>query len=209
MTRKLKALGLAFVAVLAMGALSASAASAASFHSEAAHTILSGEQPTGTNDVFTTNAGTVTCQNATYSGTTSSATTSTVTVTPSYSGCTAFGFVNATIDVNGCTYTFNAGNDDLIITCSGNPITVTAFNCHVKVASQEATAGISYDNAGSGTSRDVTATANITGLKYTQESKSFPGCTNGSFTNGTYKGAGTVKGSNTAGTESVGIWQTP
>jgi len=208
MTRKLKTLGLAFVAVLAFGALSATAASAAtSFHSEQAHTILDGAQPVAEDDVFTVKAGTVKCTSATYSGTTSSATTTTVTVTPAYSGCTAFGFVSTPIDVNGCTYTFNATNDDLVISCAGSPITVTAFNCYVKVGSQTASTGISYSTAGSGTSRDVTAKANITGLKYSQESKSFPGCTGGSFEDGKYVGSGTVTGTNTTG-GAVGIWWT-
>jgi hypothetical protein len=44
MNRKLKALGLAFVALLALTGLS-SAAIAAEFHSETAHTSISGEQP--------------------------------------------------------------------------------------------------------------------------------------------------------------------
>jgi len=207
MTRKLKALGLAFVAVLAFGALSATAASAASFHSEVEHTIIDGAQPVAEDDVFTVNAGTVKCTSATYTGTQSTATNETVTVTPSYSGCTAFGFVNAPIDVNGCTYTFNAANDDLIITCpEGKTITVTAFNCHVDVGSQTIGTGISYHNGGSGKTRDVTATANLSGLTYTQTSKTFPGCTNGTFTNGTYKGSGTVTGTNTAG-EQIGIWK--
>jgi hypothetical protein len=51
----------------------------------------------------------------------------------------------------------------------------------------------------------VTATANLSGIKYTQESKSFPGCANGTFTNGTHKGSATVVGTNTTG-EAVGIW---
>jgi hypothetical protein len=209
MTRKLKALGLAFVAVLAFGALSATAASAAtSFHSEQAHTIIDGTQPVAEDDVFTVKAGTVKCTSATYSGTTEAATTTTVKVTPAYSGCTAFGFVSTPVDVPaGCTYTFNATNDDLAIACTGSPITVTAFNCHVKVGTQTATSGISYSTAGSGTARDVTVKANITGLKYTQESKSFPGCTNGTFEDGKYVGSGTVTGTNTAG-GAVGIWWT-
>jgi hypothetical protein len=205
MIRKLKTFGLALGAVLALGALSATTAPAASFHSEAAHTTLSGSQMVATDDVWTINAGTIRCGYTSYSGTTTAATTETITVTPAYSECTAFGFVNAPIDVNGCTYTFNAGNDDLIIACPvGKTITVTAFNCHVSVGSQSIASSITYDNAGSGNFREVWPTLNLSGLKYTQVSKSFPGCTNGAFTNGTFKGSLDVRGTGTSGF--VGVW---
>ena len=206
MIRKFKTLGLAFVAVLAFGALSASAASAAGFHSEVSHTILDGAQPVAEDDVRTVNAGTTKCTSITYVGTMSAATTESFTLTPAHSGCTAFGFINAPIDTNGCTYTFNASNDDMIVTCpEGKTITITAFNCHVSIGSQTIGSGISFHTGGSGKTRDITLTLNLSGTKYTQASKSFPGCTNGTFSNGTYKGSITITGTNTAG-EQVGIW---
>jgi hypothetical protein len=204
MTRKLKALGLVFVAVLALGALSATAASAASFHYEQTHTMITGGQPHGEDDIWTVNAGTVKCQSSYYTGTTSSATTETFTVTPEYGLCSAFGFINVPIDVNGCTYTFNVSGF-FNISCLSGEITVTAFNCHVKIGTQTFLGG-SYDNSGSGKSRDVTATLKLSGLKYTQESKSFPGCTKGSFINGTFSSSATFVGTNTFG-EQIGIWK--
>jgi hypothetical protein len=218
MNRKLKALGLTFVALLALAGFS-SMVMAAEFHSETAHTTISGEQPAETNDVFTVKAGTVTCKSATYAGTTTSATTSEITVTPTYTECTAFGFVGATIDVpggnkpaganGGCDYRFtpSTATSQLHIVCgAGEFITVTTFNCDVHVGSQTAT-GITYTNAGSGNGRDVTVNANITGLTYTQTNTSFPFCTGGAgtFTDGKYVGKGTVFGKNTAG-EAVGVW---
>ncbi|HEX7280184.1 MAG TPA: hypothetical protein VF255_11255 [Solirubrobacterales bacterium] len=204
MTRKLKALGLALVAVFAMSALSAASASAVEFHSEAAHTELRAEQHAG-EDTFSVNAGTVRCSHATYTGTESSATSTAQTVTPAYTGCKAFGFVNTTIDTNGCTYTFDSNANNVDIACPSSPITVTAFNCWVTVGAQNNIGPVTYTNSGSGSSRDVTVDVNITGISYTQHSKSFPGCTNGSFTNGTYTGSATVRGFNTAG-EQVGVW---
>jgi hypothetical protein len=217
MNRKLKALGLALIAVAAM-AFSASAAMAAEFHSEATHTILSGSQVG--EDKFKVNAGTVTCGEATYSGTQATATAETQTVTPTYSECKAFGFVNTTIDVNGCTYTFNANNSGITITCSGSPITVTAFNCWVTVGSQTINSGVTYTNevtkdkvgeelVATENTRDVKVSVNLTGITYTQHSKSFPGCsTNGGNprSDGTYEGAATVRGFNTEGTQ-VGVWK--
>jgi hypothetical protein len=205
MIRNRKTLGLVLAAVLAIGGLSASNASAASFHSEVEHTIIDGEQSPGTNDLMRFNAGTWTCNSITYTGTTTTATNTSLTVTPTWKECTAFGFVNITIDVNGCTYVFNAGGS-FQISCPGNPITVTAFNCHIKIGSQTFPSGITYDNAGTGTGRDMSFTINFSGLTYTQESKSFPGCSNGTFNNGTYEGNATVTGTDTAGSP-VGVWR--
>src|SRR6187200_367988 len=113
MNHKFKAFGLALIAVAAM-AISASAATAASFHSEVSSTTLSGGQLG--EDVLTANAGSVTCSEVSYSGAQASTTSETATVTPSYSGCKAFGFINSLIDVNGCGFTFNSG---VQISCPG------------------------------------------------------------------------------------------
>jgi hypothetical protein len=206
MNRKLKALGLALAAVMALAAFSGSA-SAAEFHSEVAHTQISGNQVGS--DVFTTNAGTVKCSETTYSGTqTTGVTSSESKVTPKYGGCTAFGFIGATIDVNGCTYIFTPNTEpSLHIVCGEKPIEVTTPTCVVTVGSLTVNHGVVYTNEGAGTSRDIRVKVNLTGLTYTQHNKSFPNCTGGAgtFTNGTYTGEATVKGANTAGTQ-VGIW---
>ncbi|HEX7278554.1 MAG TPA: hypothetical protein VF255_02915 [Solirubrobacterales bacterium] len=204
MTRKLKALGLALVAVFAMSALSAASASAIEFHSAVAHTELRAEQHAG-EDTFTVNAGTVRCSHVTYAGTESFATSSFQTVTPTYTGCRAFGFVSTTIDTNGCSFHFSSNGQSFSIFCgAGNPMAVTAFNCWVTVGTQLNAGFVVHTNQG-GTPIDVTVDMNITGIKYTQHSKSFPGCTNGTFTNGTYTGSATMQGFNTVG-EQIGIW---
>jgi hypothetical protein len=204
MNRKLTALGLAIAAVLAMAAMSVSVASAAEFHSEVEHTILTGEQVG--EDVFTVNAGTVKCKKANYEGTQAAKTTTTQTVKPTYSECVAFGFVNTPIDTNGCEYTFHTEGPTTDIVCpAGKSIVVTAFNCEVKVGSQNGLKTVSFKTEGAGTSRDVKTNVELAGIAYSQTSKSFPGCTAGNFTNGTYKGAATVKGETTTGV-SVGVW---
>lgn len=207
MNRKIKALGMAFAAVLVVGAFSAASASA-EFHSEVDHTTITASQPTTVDDVFTVKAGTVKCKSATYTGTSTTKTSEDITVTPAYAECTAFGFVSTAIDVNGCTYTFTTTEtQQLHILCpEGKAITVTAFNCWVHVGAQTAS-GITYTNEGSGSARDVTVDASITGMTYTQTSKSFPGCSNGTFTDGKYVGGATVKGTDTNGNP-VGIWKT-
>jgi hypothetical protein len=210
MNRKLKTLGVAFASVIAMAVFAGSAsATLALFHSETGHTEIKGEQEG--QDVFTTNTGSVQCKTVTYTGTASTGTPTELDVAPTFSGCSTFGFVNMPIDTNGCHYKFKSHPTTppvLHILCPTAPITITAFNCYVTIGSQTVSHGISYTNKGAGTTRDITVDVNISseeGLTYTQHSKSFPGCSNGTFTNGTYTGLTTVKATNTAGTQ-VGIW---
>jgi hypothetical protein len=218
MNRKLKALGLALVAVFALAAMSAATASAEEFHSETAHTTYTGAQVA--EDIFTVNAGTVKCKKAEYAGTQSVATSKEATVSPTYKECTAFGFVNTTIDVNGCGYIFtrtpvNGDESSIHIECpAGNSIVVTAFNCEVTVPAQTLSGGVTYTNEGAGTTRSIIVDVNLTGITYIQHSKSFPGCktegTTGAgatslFHDGTYSGSATITGANTA-SEHVGIW---
>jgi len=210
MIRNLKAMGLALVAVLALGAVVASSASASTFEAESYPVTLTGSQ-IGT-DVFTTNAGTVSCTNATYHGS-SSAASSTVEVAPTYSGCTAFGFINTPIDVNGCKYLFHsgaknsadnyAGTVDIVCpkveteggTIHNTSIVVTGAGCTVTIGSQSGLSGITFvDNTTASPKKDVTTKIAISQkIAYTVDA----GCSTtkaGSFTNGSYTGEATVTG---------------
>ncbi|HEX7278881.1 MAG TPA: hypothetical protein VF255_04565 [Solirubrobacterales bacterium] len=205
MTRKLKALGPLIVVLIGVTAFAPSA-SAANFHSEVAHTQISGEGSPFFSG-FSFNAGKVSCGTETFSGTQAAATTSELNLTPSFPGyCTAFGFISTVVDVNGCSFKLTpSSHPDLHIVCPGNPITITGFNCHVTIGSQTVNTGVTYVNNGVGATREITASLNLTGLTYTQSSKSFPGCTNGTFNNGTYQNPIRLKGATTIGTQ-VGIW---
>jgi hypothetical protein len=211
MNRKLKALGLALIAVAAMAAFSVSVASASEFHSAGSHTALSGTQVG--EDKFKVNAGTVTCTSANYSGTQTTATSTSIRVLPSYGGCKAFGFINATIDVNGCEYEFTAGSGSsagVDIVCPvGKLIVVTAFNCEVTVPAQIPQGQATITNV----SNHTTVVVALSGITYIQHSKEFPGCnTKGTnneattfFHDGTYEGHATVKGFTTEGGE-IKVW---
>lgn len=203
MNRKLKILGALLAAMMAIGAASASAEPL--FHSEVEHTIGDGEQ-TGSNMVFSVNAGTITCSTVTGSGTMVGKTFKEATATPTFSGCTAFGFVNATVDTNGCSNVITADIEVHLVCPAGKTMQVTAFNCWISIPPQSATS-VEYVNTGSGSSRTILARESGTGIHYTQTSKSFPGCSNGTFTNGTATGEILTKGTDTAGKQ-VGIWWT-
>jgi hypothetical protein len=201
---KLKRTGITFVAVIAALSMSAAAAQAAEFHSEASHTIVNGTQIGEA--VLTVNAGTVKCKQFTTSATQSSATVTTIANTGSFSECSAFGFINTTIDVNGCQLEANANTGEVNVVSCPTPLTITAFNCWITIGEQTGLKTVTYSNEGSGKTRSIRVKTNVSGIKYTQDSKSFPGCTNGTFTNGTFVGEGQAKGQNTTG-EQVGIWK--
>ena len=108
MTHKLKTLGVAFFAVLALAAVMASAASAKNYTASSYPTTGTATSAVG-NDKLTTEGGTAECQSH-YQGTLA-ATSSQLTLTPTYTNCKAFGFLNATVHTNGC--------DFLLTTASG------------------------------------------------------------------------------------------
>jgi len=109
MTRNLKALGLALVAMFAMSAMAASAAQAQTqgeFTAAASPATLTGD---GGGDKFTAAGTTVTCSDADFHSPLTNVPTTTVTITPIYTGCTV-GTLPATVTMNNCDYMFHAGN---------------------------------------------------------------------------------------------------
>jgi hypothetical protein len=64
MTRKIEALGLALVALLALSVVGASAASAAEFHSTSSHTLLSAGQTTEESFTVGSGFGAIKCKTA-------------------------------------------------------------------------------------------------------------------------------------------------
>lgn len=106
MTRNLKALGLALVATLALGATGAPGASADeehSFRSSVEDTVLTGSS--ASTHVFTFTGGIyISCTVASLEGTNIGTTRDTLTVHPKYSSCTYSIGGSATIHTNGCNY---------------------------------------------------------------------------------------------------------
>ena len=86
MNRKLKALGVAVVAVLAMSAVVASGAQATKFTAAEYPASLHGTQPEGAKHSFKYGSATVECSTATFAGTLSEA-SSEVGIEPTYEGC--------------------------------------------------------------------------------------------------------------------------
>jgi hypothetical protein len=179
MTRKLKMLGMAFVAVLALTAVSASAASATNYTASAYPTTGTGTSALG-NDVFTTEGGKVECASH-FEGTLTKASPE-LTVKAKYTSCKAFGFVNATVDMGTCDYLFTepvGGVAPVDVTCTTtasepkvvDPITITAGTCKVTIGAQKTSGGATITNTGT----DVTVQANVSGVGYNVVTDGF-GC---------------------------------
>jgi uncharacterized membrane protein len=165
MTRNLKALGLALVAMLAMSAVVASAASAQA--TTAKFTAMDNTYPEsfhGTNaagqETFATEAGTFECA-STFSGSVAAATQHFV-VTPVYSGCKAFGPWNATVAMEGCTYTYQITTTltnphryqaHVAVVCPpGKAIKVVAGTCEIAIPAQPGLTTVDLENNATTTS---------------------------------------------------------
>lgn len=193
MNRKLKILGHVLVAVMALSAVAASAASAANFTAASYPVSLHGEQPAEPKHVFYVGDGEVECETVTFTGTSTSA-SETQTITPYYGGtgaCEAFGFVGATVQVNGCDYLFNVTGTVNLVCPTGREIKISdnLGICTVHVKPQTGINGISYAN--NGNHLDVTAASTnihavITGA--------FCPATVKTHTNAAYSGKVTLKG---------------
>jgi hypothetical protein len=130
MIRKIKALGLASVAAAAMSVVAAASVQASELHvAHQGNAVITGSQTQ--QHVLTTSAGTVTCSTATFEGALSSGggsqiTAQELTLTPTYSGCQAFG-LGAQVRMNGCKFriTWKGGSE---VTTAGT-WWVHIYNC--------------------------------------------------------------------------------
>lgn len=200
MHRKLKVMGLALVAALALTAVMASAASA-QFTSTAEHTIISGSQTTAHKFTAGSGIGGISCTTATFAGTAVNKTESTQTVNPTYSGCSdSFGRTVHVVS-NTLEYHFLSGASKGSVTLTGKIVlTVTSGtpDCTITIEGDQTNNGISYENLG-GTS-GVKVTTNTNNVKSSVEGGFFAcGTSTTSNTAGTYTGTTVVTGKDTAG----------
>jgi hypothetical protein len=228
MARNLKTLGLLFCAMLALGVVIASAASGQTtekkFHSEIEPTTLTGTALEA--QVFRTAANeAVICNTVEITSTIATKTATEIKAIPHYSNCTAespVGNIPAHIDTNSCYYTFTidteieshhkfSGPVHVKCTTPGDSITVTTTflggtqQC-LHIPEQTPTVPtVDYTNEGATNTRDIKVTPTVEGITYTKTSI----CGSGTFNNGTYKGAVTVKGEeDKVNGAQKGIWVT-
>jgi hypothetical protein len=167
-----KMLGLALVAMLALSAVAASSASAAleEFKSTSSPVTIKGKQET--KHKFTVDGSSVECSTATFqSGSVTTPRTS-LLITPTYSGCKAFGFVGASVEMNGCKYEFlqpNSLEGNVKFACGTNKARVfSSFlgsECEVLIGETGNTnlSKVTYKNEPTSPTK-VLVTANVTGI---------------------------------------------
>jgi hypothetical protein len=226
MTRKLKAIGLALVAVFALSAVAASGASASSFTSfNTANSTMeggtfSGDQTTTHKFTAGTGVGAFTCATAHFSGSSATGTETELTVTPEYSNCheELLG-VTYTIHItmNGCDYKYHIASGtaddwegtedikcpegkviDIKITKSGSEET----KCTIEIGPQTGLNRIKYHNNTAASPTDIEVTTETNNITSTTTGGPVGcGIANGVHTNGTYLGTTTLKSFNGAGTQ--------
>jgi hypothetical protein len=176
MIRNIKVLGLAVIAAMAVSAVAASAALAIpQFTAESYPVTIHGSNTKGT-EVFETEGGNVECD-ASYHAVLSEP-SSTLNITPNYTNCDAFGFLEAEVNEEGCSYVFHAteksknakGEPEAdkykahtdVVCPAGQSIKISVFTCKAEVKAQTGltTVEITNDTAAS-PKKDVTVKANV------------------------------------------------
>ena len=174
MNRNLRALGLALLAVFALGAIGAQAASAHEFKSDGQRSVITGAN-VGAHEFTVGSVGTVSCSTAKFEGTVDAGAGKTevdeITIKPTYTGCT-FGGQAASVFFNDCAYVFDsdttAGNStggehaNVKIECGvNNTVKVHTVNCTITVGPQEIKHGVRYVNDGASANETIATAHNI------------------------------------------------
>jgi len=196
--RRMKTLGIAVVAVLAMSAMLASTA----FASGGTATVSAGTTSytatqTGSGHTFTLPGGRVlSCSNATFSGSITDG-ASTVVAAPAYSNCKVtvqeVNILPATVHMNGCTYDFTLAEKTLgperwhaetnVVCPAGKDIQITVFEnaekhtagttlCEYTIVGQKVS-GVEFRNVAGG---KIGILANNVGVAYTRPKGTIGNC---------------------------------
>lgn len=169
MVRKLKALGLALVAVFAMTAMSSSAASAATGITTAEGAAIHGTDVATDPVKFTVTGREVVCNSSVYTGTAPSSSFTSLKVIPTYSECTGAGF-SATITGFGageCYFTLHIGGTADLHCDDGGDVTVDAATCITHIPPQTGLGTVTYTTGESGGKKDLTLDLKIQKIKET------------------------------------------
>jgi hypothetical protein len=183
MIRRLKALGLAAVVVLALSAVVVSTASAANFTASKYPTAMTTTSSNANDDFSLGEAGKVECHLHLHIAAISGPTLG-LTLFPTWTNCTAFGFLNATVSMNECDEEIYVPTGYAIVCPAEKKMTVVAGTCEVQIGGQTGLSSVALSNSGTG----ISMKANVSGIAYTVTKDGF-GCPfsgTGAKTGGTY-----------------------
>jgi hypothetical protein len=186
MIDRMRVLGFALMAVLALGAVAASSASAVdAFTSSSGNVVLTGNSVGEPNRFTITGPNVkVECFVANFAGTAQNLPVQEVTLKPEYKGTTSnhgspkceSDVGEMTVDVNGCAYILTGrttqidnGKVDAVVSLecpTGAEMVFTGTMCTIKIPTQTPTSGgVTYVNEGG----HITANITATGVTYTSE----------------------------------------
>ena len=222
MLGKLSKIGLALIAIAALGALSAAPASATTkFHFEEEETYF---DPVN-ESLLGFNYGKVLCTTQTLAGvvlTPGKQTPESFGVTPTYV-CGGPGGTTATFSMNKCEYLLVSGKTDAALNYEGGVIVycpptggvieikftvVGQLKCTITIDVQGPLGKVTYINAnvGKGKERGIVMDMDLTGITYTQDAGAGLGaCKSEAAANGTYESTTNLYGLNKKG-ERIGNW---
>jgi hypothetical protein len=206
MTRNLKAMGLAVVALLATGAVFASPA-AARFEAESTPVTLTVSSNGMQKLELTPGASAIECTTLSLDNSTiSTSPTTTVEVFPTYTNCERLLALTTTVSMNGCGYLLHSAagstTGTVDVTCpSGKAIEINVGStpfCQYTLGptNNQGLGTVVFSNQGSGTTREVRTEATVTGITATRTINGF-GCPDAK--NSVYRGSATITGENASG----------
>lgn len=192
---------LSILGLAILGSLAASgSALAAQFKAEVAPVNYIGSVPVATPLVFSTSAGTASCQTVGFSG--SNNASSTTAEMPLYFGagsCKNFGEAFQSIVPNGCSFKFAIGalisEGTIEVVCgAGKTIEIQKKECTVSIGSQKPLGNVSYKNSTANGKKIFEPTFEIkNGLNYTATGAKC-GTAEGPYTNGGITGTARIAG---------------
>jgi hypothetical protein len=222
MSMKFKALGLALLALCAMGAVAASSASATGIHGESEPTYLTASTTNGQTSKVNpptlqlANGTKTTCQILTIHDhvTIGTATQEDLTVEPTFEECTTVGLTTHVTNTGGCDFTFKTttattGTASIVGCASPIQIIVTkslgVVECTVSITNQTpGKPGVDFAGGTKGAVKDVDVTSTVEEVAYTVSPASGTVC--GTAGKGKQLGGATLFGfKDTAHTEPTGV----
>ncbi len=207
MIRKFKALALALVAVLAVGAVVASAAQAVPVITGSGAVHATGS---GVGEQFTIDHVTIVSSVSHYTGTVTN-NSSTIRLTPTYTESKVGEAIPATITTHECHYLLHLNKKDagpvyaatVDVECTGKPITIVSTNpkCKMEINSQVGLSRVEITNDAT----DLTIKPNVSGITGTVTEDGFlcPFTSVGPKTGGTYKTTSPITLTASSGTPQI------
>jgi hypothetical protein len=208
MSRQIRALGLALLAVFTTAAVTASAAQAGEFTAGEYPATITGSSAAASHE-FITQLGVMKC-GPTFDGKLEAA-AATLTVVPNYGTSCKLGEKLVHVTNNGCDFRWHAGgtleadvvNGSMDIVCPDNKIDFEITSepiCHLTVPAQNELGTLFYTN--NTAAEDVTLHFALEGISYILDN----GCPEvGAFANGVYKGTSTLKAEHEAAATSFKV----